>query len=121
MVFRQDLLQAMCYTFGCIQSGLTPRQPAEPGQGGFPKGDAATSGNETGRASCQPSSDKPMEGFFMGKVTHHGWSKPGDEIAQPVGIVMGANLRKPEPVLSEAEKVLKSIEEFVANEKKEGR
>ena len=57
----------------------------------------------------------------MGKVTHHGWSKPGDEIAQPVGVVMGANLRKPEPVLSEAEKVLASITQFIANEQKEGR
>ena len=25
----------------------------------------------------------------MGTVTHHGWSKPGDDIPQPVGIVMG--------------------------------
>jgi hypothetical protein len=34
----------------------------------------------------------------MGTVKHHGWSKPGDEIPQPVGIVMGRNLRKPAPV-----------------------
>jgi hypothetical protein len=33
----------------------------------------------------------------MGTVTHHGWLKPGDEIPQPTGIVMGRNLRKPEP------------------------
>ena len=57
----------------------------------------------------------------MGKLIIEGWSKPGDEIPQPVGIVMGRNLRKPEPVLSEAEKVLASIKQYIANEKKEGR
>jgi hypothetical protein len=28
------------------------------------------------------------------KHIHLGWSKPGDEIAQPVGITMGRNLRQ---------------------------
>jgi hypothetical protein len=57
----------------------------------------------------------------MGTVTHHGWSKPGDDIPQPVGIVMGRNLRPPQAALTEREKVLRSIEEYIANEKKEGR
>jgi hypothetical protein len=30
----------------------------------------------------------------MGKVTHHGWSKPSDEIPQPTSILLGSNLRK---------------------------
>jgi hypothetical protein len=38
----------------------------------------------------------------MGTVTHLGWSKPGDEIPMPVGLVMGKNLRKPEPAPSES-------------------
>ena len=29
----------------------------------------------------------------MGTVTHHGWRTSLDEIPQPVGIVMGRNLR----------------------------
>jgi hypothetical protein len=33
----------------------------------------------------------------MGKVTHHGWYKPGDDIPQPTGIIMGRNLRKSKP------------------------
>jgi hypothetical protein len=57
----------------------------------------------------------------MGKVTHQGWSKPGDEIPMPVGIVMGANVRKqparPAP-LSEAERVLQSIAEYCETQKK---
>jgi hypothetical protein len=57
----------------------------------------------------------------MGTVTHHGWSKPGDDIPQPVSIVMGRNLRPPQAALTEREKVLRSIEEYIANEKKEGR
>ena len=28
------------------------------------------------------------------KHIHKGWAKPGDEIAQPVGIVLGGNLRQ---------------------------
>jgi hypothetical protein len=32
----------------------------------------------------------------MGNLTIKGWSKPGDEIPQPTGIVMGRNLRNPE-------------------------
>jgi hypothetical protein len=58
---------------------------------------------------------------MMGTVTHHGWSKPGDEIPQPTGIIMGRNLRPPQPALTEREKVLKSIKQYIANEKKEGR
>jgi hypothetical protein len=55
----------------------------------------------------------------MAKHIHEGWSTSEDEIAQPVGIVLGRNLRKPDPVLSEAEKVLASIKQYIANEKKE--
>jgi len=29
----------------------------------------------------------------MGKVTHHGWSRPDDEIPQPTSILLGRNLR----------------------------
>jgi hypothetical protein len=29
----------------------------------------------------------------MAKVIDKGWSKPGDEIPQPVGVVLGGNLR----------------------------
>ena len=29
----------------------------------------------------------------MAKLIHKGWSKPGDEIPQPIGIVPGNNLR----------------------------
>jgi hypothetical protein len=54
----------------------------------------------------------------MGRVTHHGWSKPGDDIPQPVGIVMGRNLRPPQPELSEREKVLKSIAEYCAEQRR---
>jgi hypothetical protein len=57
----------------------------------------------------------------MGTVTHHAWRKPDDDIPQPVRIVMGRNLRPPQPALTERERVLRSIEEFIANEKKEGR
>jgi hypothetical protein len=57
----------------------------------------------------------------MGKVTHHGWSNPDDDIPQPVGIVMDRNLRPPQAALTEREKVLRSIEEYIANQKKDGR
>jgi hypothetical protein len=87
----------------------------------FPKGRCGQYSATKRSRDCQPSSDQTDGGIFYGQVTHHGWSKPGDEIAQPVGVVMGANLRKPEPVLSEAEKVLASIKQYIANEKKEGR
>jgi hypothetical protein len=30
----------------------------------------------------------------MGKVTRLGWSKPSDEIPQPISILLGSNLRK---------------------------
>lgn len=33
----------------------------------------------------------------MGKVIDRGWSKPSDEIAQPISIVMGKNLRQNSP------------------------
>jgi len=33
----------------------------------------------------------------MGMVINLGWSKPGDEIPQPIGIVISANLRKRVP------------------------
>jgi hypothetical protein len=33
----------------------------------------------------------------MGMVINLGWSKPGDEIPQPIGIVISANLRKQVP------------------------
>lgn len=48
----------------------------------------------------------------MGTVTHHGWRKPSDEIPQPTSIIMGRNLRPPQPELSEREKVLESIRDF---------
>ena len=48
----------------------------------------------------------------MGKVIHEGWSRPGDDIPQPTGIVMGRNLRKPEPAATERERVLQSITEY---------
>jgi hypothetical protein len=51
-------------------------------------------------------------GSVMGTVTHHGWRKPSDEIPQPTSIIMGRNLRPPQPELSEREKVLKSIRDF---------
>ena len=57
----------------------------------------------------------------MGKVIHEGWSTSEDDIPQPTSIVMGRNLRPPQSALTEREKVLKSIEEYIANEKKEGR
>jgi hypothetical protein len=56
----------------------------------------------------------------MGAVTHHGWSKPGDEIPQPTSIITGKNLRKnfePSPV-SECERVLQSIAEYCEAQKK---
>ena len=31
------------------------------------------------------------------KLINRGWAKPGDEIAQPVGIVLGGNLTPPKP------------------------
>jgi hypothetical protein len=30
----------------------------------------------------------------MAKHIHKGWSKPGDEIPQPISVVLGGNLRK---------------------------
>jgi len=69
----------MCYSFGRIQSGLTPRQP-EPGQGGFPKEDAATSATKQVARAVSPLRIKPMEGFFM--------SKEPKDITQPKGRVI---------------------------------
>ena len=45
----------------------------------------------------------------MGKVTHLGWATSSDDIPQPVGIVMGRNLRSnsedaPKPELPTAAK-----------------
>jgi hypothetical protein len=37
-----------------------------------------------------------MEGFSMAKLINQGWAKPGDEIPQPVGAVLGGNLRRME-------------------------
>jgi hypothetical protein len=54
----------------------------------------------------------------MGKLINEGWSKPGDEIPQPTSIIMGRNLRKPEPALTEREKVLKSISDFCAEQRR---
>jgi hypothetical protein len=53
----------------------------------------------------------------MATVTHHGWSKPSDDIPQPVGVVLGRNLR-PRPPLTEAEKVMQSIADFCAEQKR---
>jgi hypothetical protein len=57
----------------------------------------------------------------MGNLTIKGWSTSSHEIPQPTGILMGRNLRPPQPALTERERVLRSIEEFIANEKREGR
>jgi hypothetical protein len=35
-----------------------------------------------------------MEGFSMARYTYLGWYKPGDEIPQAIGIVLGGNLRQ---------------------------
>jgi hypothetical protein len=53
----------------------------------------------------------------MAKHIHEGWSKPGDEIPQPTDVMMGRNLRPPQPELSEREKVLASITQYIANER----
>jgi hypothetical protein len=52
----------------------------------------------------------------MGTVKHHGWSKPGDEIPQPVGIVMGRNLRKPAPVPPQDQRDLQEIEKAIKDQ-----
>ena len=38
--------------------------------------------------------------FLMAKVTHHGWSTSSDDIPQSNSILMGRNLRRPEPASS---------------------
>jgi len=30
----------------------------------------------------------------MAKLINKGWSKPGDEIPQPIGVVLGGNLKQ---------------------------
>jgi hypothetical protein len=35
-----------------------------------------------------------MEGFSMAKYTYLGWYKPGDKIPQPIGVVLGGNLKQ---------------------------
>jgi hypothetical protein len=59
----------------------------------FPQGDAATSATKR-VAESQPSSVKLMEGLSMAKHIDGGWAKPGDDIPQSVGIVLGGNLRQ---------------------------
>jgi hypothetical protein len=49
----------------------------------------------------------------MGKHIHEGWSTSEDDIPQPVGIVLGRNLRQ----LSERERVLKSIADYCTEQK----
>ena len=57
-------------------------------------------------------------GIEMAKLIHDGWSKPGDDIPQPVGIVLGGNLRQntepkikqPSPMqLEESERLVAKI------------
>jgi hypothetical protein len=73
-------------------------------------------GHSATKGRAQPSS---MEGFFMAKVTWHGWSTSEDEIPEPNSIITGANLRKP-PARpeSERERVLASIAEWIAAQEK---
>jgi hypothetical protein len=52
----------------------------------------------------------------MGKLIIKGWSKPGDEIAQPTGVIMGRNLRKPRQP-SEAEVLITDFTEYCAAQK----
>jgi fido (protein-threonine AMPylation protein) len=47
---------------------------------------------------------------------HEGWSTSEDDIPQPTSIVLGRNLRKPKQ-LSEAEKLLKDIKQYCAEQK----
>src|SRR6516164_3087851 len=74
--------------------GLTPSPTCLTRQGGFPQGRCGHIGNDTGRSECQPSFVKPMEGFSMAKYTYLGWYKPGDKIPQPIGVVLGGNLKQ---------------------------
>jgi hypothetical protein len=54
----------------------------------------------------------------MAKHIQEGWSTSEDDIPQPVGIVLGRNLRPPQPELSEREKLLKSITEYCAEQRR---
>jgi hypothetical protein len=65
--FRRRLAcgRLLCRCVGvCIKSRAEPSPTCLPGQGGFPKGDAAIR-QRNGSRDCQPSSDNPMEGIFM--------------------------------------------------------
>ena len=54
----------------------------------------------------------------MAKHIHEGWSTAEDDIPQPVGIVLGRNLRPPQRELSEREKLRKSITEYCAEQRR---
>jgi hypothetical protein len=54
----------------------------------------------------------------MGKLIIEGWSKPGDEIPQPTGILMGRNLRPPQPAHGTREGA--AVHREVHRERKEG-
>jgi hypothetical protein len=49
------------------RAGLTPSPTCQPGQGGIPQGDAATSATNPVARTVSPPRIKPMEGFFMSK------------------------------------------------------
>jgi hypothetical protein len=56
----------------------------------------------------------------MAKVIDHGWSKPSDQIAQPISIVMGKNLRKNSQEPSKPQKAEKPQQGRQEAEKPEG-
>ena len=49
----------------------------------------------------------------MAKHIHQGWVVSEDDIPQPVGIVMGRNLRKPAPVPPQDQRHLQQIEKAI--------
>jgi|HubBroStandDraft_6_1064221.scaffolds.fasta_scaffold741873_2 hypothetical protein len=49
------------------RAGLTPSPTCQPGQGGIPQGDVATSATNRVARTVSPPRIKPMEGFFMSK------------------------------------------------------
>ena len=53
-----------------IERRALPSPTCSPGQGGFPKGDAARLRNETGRRAKPSSVPKPQEVF---SCLHHAW------------------------------------------------
>ena len=60
-----------------------------------------------GNIERQPFTDKPLEGFVMGKVTSIRWIKRAEDLRQikagPITIITGANLRKKKPTKADAQ------------------